>query len=139
MTFKKGKMWFPKIPTNDPQISPASQALIRQMFKDLKKKDNEDNQYALDHSKPHWIEWFDRNYDMKCQHCGKRAEQSGRRLSWHHNDPKKKNFGIGSYIESHMCASGNIPTMREEVELCTLLCSSCHLKEHRRMESEVPA
>jgi hypothetical protein len=47
---------------NPNEITPASWAIINRMLKDLKKKDHEDNLYAVEHKDEQWQEWLGRNY-----------------------------------------------------------------------------
>ena len=56
-------------------------------------------------------------WNKKCTDCG-----SIENLELHHLDPSKK--------ESHSIWSWSKPKREAEIEKCTVLCKSCHLKAH---------
>jgi hypothetical protein len=49
-------------------------------------------------------------------------------LDFHHPDPSKKEFGIGS-----MRSSWN--RMKDEIDKCVVLCRNCHADEHHRLKN----
>ncbi len=59
----------------------------------------------------------------KCILCG--YTRCARALSFHHKDPKKKDFGI---------SSGGLTRawerVRKEIDKCVLLCANCHMEVH---------
>lgn len=56
-----------------------------------------------------------------CLQCG-----STRNLQFHHLDPKKKKFRIGSSISSGY----SFQRLKKEVDKCIVLCSDCHKEIH---------
>lgn len=57
----------------------------------------------------------------ECENCGyNRCEQA---LDFHHRDPKKKDFDIGSN-------SYSFDKMKKEADKCALLCANCHREVH---------
>jgi 5-methylcytosine-specific restriction endonuclease McrA len=67
----------------------------------------------------------------KCKICG--YKKCGRALSFHHRDPKKKDFGI---------AYGGITRSwektRKELDKCILLCANCHMEVHENLAQLPP-
>ncbi len=59
----------------------------------------------------------------KCQVCG--YKKSNRALSFHHLDPRKKDFGI-----SHKGMTRSWEKTRNELDKCILLCMNCHMEIH---------
>lgn len=59
----------------------------------------------------------------KCEICG--YERCGRALNFHHLDPSKKDFSIGTqgYTKSW-------DTIKNEVSKCALVCANCHMEIH---------
>lgn len=59
----------------------------------------------------------------KCILCG--YKKCSRALSFHHRDPKKKDFGL---------ADGGITRSwektRKGIDKCVLLCANCHMEVH---------
>jgi hypothetical protein len=67
----------------------------------------------------------------KCQRCGYSKPFSGV-YDFHHRDPKKKDFGIGS---------GSVKSfelMKKEVDKCDLLCKNCHAEVHEEFRNDHP-
>lgn len=58
-----------------------------------------------------------------CIICG--YMKSGRALSFHHIDPKKKEFGISS-----RGLTRSWEKIRSELDKCVLLCANCHMEVH---------
>lgn len=56
-----------------------------------------------------------------CEVCGYRKCPAA--LTFHHEDPKEKDFEIGSCIRSW-------DKIRNEIEKCRLLCANCHAEAH---------
>ena len=65
----------------------------------------------------------------KCQKCG--YNKSIWALSFHHNDPAEKDFGL-----STGGVSRDIDFLRQEAKKCTLLCANCHAEEHEKLARE---
>ncbi len=59
----------------------------------------------------------------KCAICG--YNKSSRALSFHHRDPKKKDFGVAA---NGMTRSWE--KTRKEIDKCILLCANCHMEVH---------
>jgi len=64
------------------------------------------------------------------EHMGNRCEICGyntcsRALSFHHLDPKKKEFGI-----SDKGLTRSWEKVKNEIEKCILLCANCHMEVH---------
>ena len=59
----------------------------------------------------------------KCEICG--YNKCSRALSFHHLDPKKKNFGVAA---NGMTRSWE--KTRKEIDKCILVCSNCHMEIH---------
>lgn len=59
----------------------------------------------------------------KCVICG--YNKSGRALSFHHLDPKKKDFGL-----SYKGLTRSWEKIRKELDKCILLCANCHMEVH---------
>ncbi len=59
----------------------------------------------------------------KCAICG--YNKSPRALSFHHRDPKKKDFGL-----SARGLTRSWDKIREEIDKCVLLCANCHMEVH---------
>ena len=64
----------------------------------------------------------------KCQKCG--YDKCKKALSFHHRDPKEKNFNLSSVW--HM----NWELLEKEFQKCDLLCLNCHAEEYERLEKE---
>ena len=62
----------------------------------------------------------------KCEHCGYNEHLSA--LEFHHKDPSKKDFTIGS-------SGKKWEFIKEEALKCSLLCANCHRVEHFRLRS----
>lgn len=60
----------------------------------------------------------------KCEKCG--YNKSLAALDFHHIDPCKKDFNIGSSIALGL----SWETVKKELDKCILLCSNCHREEH---------
>lgn len=60
----------------------------------------------------------------KCEMCGYNRSQSA--LSFHHKDPKQKDFTVCSGLSRKM----NIDDLLKEVKKCRLVCSNCHHEIH---------
>ena len=58
----------------------------------------------------------------ECMKCG--YDRSARVLTFHHIDPKRKDFGIAKKLSSH------IDTLRKECKKCIILCPNCHAELH---------
>jgi hypothetical protein len=63
----------------------------------------------------------------KCEICG--YSKCNRALTFHHNDPLKKEFTISLNM-----ASKNIDELKKEVDKCTLLCNNCHSEVHDQLD-----
>ncbi len=50
-------------------------------------------------------------------------------LEFHHTDPSKKDFAIGS--KGH---TRSFERVREELDKCVMLCANCHREEHVRLK-----
>ncbi len=59
----------------------------------------------------------------KCQLCG--YKKCSRALSFHHLDPKKKDFGVSSRGLTRSWIK-----LQEEIDKCILLCANCHMEVH---------
>ena len=60
--------------------------------------------------------------DGKCIKCGyNKCDQA---LTFHHRDPKKKEFGIANHMRYTLKA------LKKEVDKCDLLCANCHYEVH---------
>jgi hypothetical protein len=59
----------------------------------------------------------------KCKLCG--YSKCYKALQFHHNDPKQKDFTIGSKMR-RLC----IDKFKKELDKCTLLCANCHSEVH---------
>lgn len=59
----------------------------------------------------------------KCQICG--YKKCSRALSFHHQDPKKKDFGISAKGLTRSWVK-----IQEEIDKCVLLCANCHMEVH---------
>ncbi len=59
----------------------------------------------------------------KCQICG--YKKCSRALSFHHLDPKKKDFTI-----SAKGLTRSWTKLQEEIDKCILLCANCHMEVH---------
>ncbi len=59
----------------------------------------------------------------KCKICG--YSKSSRALSFHHLDPKKKDFGL-----SDGGITRSWEKTRKEIDKCILLCMNCHMEVH---------
>jgi len=62
----------------------------------------------------------------KCENCS--YDKSKRALSFHHIDPKEKDFNIAN---AH-CKTWEL--IKVELDKCKLLCSNCHMEEHERLD-----
>lgn len=59
----------------------------------------------------------------KCAICG--YKKSPRALTFHHLDPKEKDFGL-----SVKGLTRSWEKMRKEIDKCILLCANCHAEVH---------
>ncbi len=59
----------------------------------------------------------------KCVLCG--YNKCARALSFHHLDPKKKDFGV-----SAKGLTRSWEAIRKEINKCVLLCANCHMEVH---------
>lgn len=59
----------------------------------------------------------------KCQICG--YKKCSRALSFHHLNPKKKDFTISAKGLTRSWAK-----LQEEIDKCILLCANCHMEVH---------
>ena len=65
----------------------------------------------------------------KCKHCGTGDVIRGvGGLHFHHIDPKTKVHTVSDMIRWRQ----PIESIREEANKCILLCSPCHIEEHRK-------
>ena len=89
---------------------------------------------SLAHYKKHGYKNFnDKRYNnkfeavvykgSKCSFCGYNKNLSG--LSFHHRDPKEKDFNITS-----LNSKGLLEKHFKELDKCDLLCHNCHQEEH---------
>ena len=60
-----------------------------------------------------------------CSSCG--YNKCIRSLSFHHNNPKEKDFGISKG------GSITFSKIKDELDKCTLLCMNCHMELHERL------
>lgn len=75
------------------------------------------------------IIWFhEYRKTLKCGRCG---ENHPACLEFHHSDPNKKEYNIGTIVYS----TYSIKTILKEIEKCEILCSNCHNKEHYKYEN----
>ena len=65
----------------------------------------------------------------KCENCG--YNNSLRALSFHHLDPKIKDFQISG---SH-CRKWEI--VQKELDKCILLCANCHYEIHEKIDAGI--
>ena len=61
----------------------------------------------------------------KCEICGYNKKIPSV-YTFHHRDPKNKDFGISQYM--HL--EENLPRLIEEIKKCDLLCCRCHTEVH---------
>ncbi|KKL48936.1 hypothetical protein LCGC14_2320510, partial [marine sediment metagenome] len=59
----------------------------------------------------------------RCQRCGY-DKKIPSVYDFHHRDPRKKDFGIGSYKVL------NFEKLKKEADKCDLLCKNCHAGVH---------
>ena len=59
----------------------------------------------------------------KCEICG--YDKYVGALEFHHRDPSKKDFGIGTCTHGH-----SLNEIKRELDKCDLLCSNCHREKH---------
>lgn len=59
----------------------------------------------------------------KCLICG--YKKCPRALSFHHLDPKKKDFGVAAKGFTR-----SWDKIRKEIDKCVLLCANCHMEIH---------
>ena len=59
----------------------------------------------------------------KCEICGYR--KCGRALSFHHINPKKKDFGLSS-----RGLTRSWDRIQKEIDKCILICANCHMEVH---------
>ena len=62
----------------------------------------------------------------KCAHCG--YDKCVQALQFHHKDPTKKDFGIGSKGHTRKWEA-----IKTELDKCVMLCANCHAEEHARL------
>jgi hypothetical protein len=62
----------------------------------------------------------------KCERCN--YNKSLRALTFHHIDPKEKDFSISG----NHCRS--FESVKKELDKCILLCANCHAEEHERID-----
>jgi len=63
----------------------------------------------------------------KCKICG--YNKSHRALTFHHEDPTKKDFEIsGNHALSWI-------KLKNELDKCVLLCMNCHMEEHEKLDN----
>jgi len=65
---------------------------------------------------------------LKCKHCGLAKPEC---LDFHHIDPNTKVERV-SYLACLYSLKKALP----EIEKCVVLCSNCHIKEHKRLKKE---
>lgn len=68
--------------------------------------------------------------EMACEYAGGKCTICGyskckRALSFHHKDPKKKDFGL-----SDGGITRSWEKTRKEIDKCVLLCMNCHMEVH---------
>ena len=59
----------------------------------------------------------------KCAICG--YHKCARALSFHHLDPKKKDFGVAA-----KGLTRSWDKIRKEIDKCILICANCHMEVH---------
>jgi len=59
----------------------------------------------------------------KCAKCG--YNKCARALSFHHKDPKKKDFSLSAYGLTRSWKK-----IQAEIKKCVLLCANCHMEVH---------
>jgi 5-methylcytosine-specific restriction endonuclease McrA len=59
----------------------------------------------------------------KCAICG--YDKCARALSFHHLDPKKKEFGVAAKGLTRSWAK-----IQKEIDKCILICANCHMEVH---------
>ncbi len=59
----------------------------------------------------------------ECQVCG--YKKCNRALSFHHKDPKEKDFGLSAQGLTRAWSK-----TKTELDKCILLCSNCHMEVH---------
>ena len=90
---------------------------------------SKNREYLKDYSREYhkkkrkWIE--DLKSNSGCLYCG---ESFSPCLHFHHVDPTKKRFTIGTAVESKYSRQDIL----EEIDKCIILCANCHIKEHER-------
>lgn len=62
-----------------------------------------------------------------CQVCG--YEKSIGALSFHHKDPKEKDFNISAKSYAY-------ERLKKEVDKCVLVCSNCHIEIHEEIQNK---
>jgi hypothetical protein len=65
----------------------------------------------------------------KCQTCGYNKTQYPSAFTFHHRDPKQKDFAISRKLTSKARA-------KVEVDKCDLLCVRCHSELHDELEKQ---
>lgn len=65
-----------------------------------------------------------KQYGSKCLKCG--YNKCIAALSFHHRNPKLKNFGI----DIRKCSNTKWDTLVSESKKCDLLCMNCHIETH---------
>lgn len=64
----------------------------------------------------------------KCSRCG--YDRCVQALSFHHTDPKEKDFGISSKGYTRSWES-----VKKELDKCILVCHNCHSEIHAEIDS----
>lgn len=59
----------------------------------------------------------------KCVMCG--YDKCSRALSFHHLDPKKKEFGVAA-----KGLTRSWEKIKQEIDKCILICANCHMEVH---------
>ena len=63
---------------------------------------------------------------LKCEECG---EDDHICLDFHHTNPDEKDMNVSALVYGSM----NKQKIMNEISKCSVLCSNCHRKEHRKI------
>jgi len=75
-------------------------------------------------------QWYrDLKNSLKCERCGFNHPAT---LEFHHKDPKKKEFTIGTELYN----GKSINELKKEMKKCIVLCANCHKIEHWNEEEK---
>ena len=117
----------------DKRSSDKLQGVCRECSKEYRKNHYLDNkQYYLERTKKAREKRNEEREFYKslksCKICG---ESRWWVLDFHHRDPTKKEFNIGSI------SSRSMHKMKKEMEKCDILCSNCHRDYHHKLKNNL--